>query len=384
MWVYITVFIIAVFLYTISNESNERSKVVLGIYLAGLALFVGCADMLGGYDRYIYGQVFDQLALLERSDSDVLSSAGYRLFSTEWGFLLFNRGMGYLTLNRYVFIFTVTCVIYTLLFVSISRYCRNYPFAVIVFLGLWFFFTFTYLRQVMAATIGWLAIQYAIERKPIPYFLIVFIAFTFHNSAIVLAPFYFVPTKKFDPQLVVLILIIALAIGMGNVLSFLVAESDAFVDAARAEQNANFIEEGSFRVAYFLESVLFVGLLLWKYDAFDERNRKEIILLNMALAFCAILLIFVRSENGGRIGWHYMIGIIASITHIATHPQYKSNALTAAFAMMFCVLFLRILFAWGAQISPYKSFFTNGHREGDYIYDIYEYDLQYDFDKFYK
>ena len=388
MWVYISIFIIAVLIYALSNVSNERSKVVLGIYLAGLALFVGCADMLGGYDRYIYGDVFDELALLERSGGNMLRSAGYRLFSTEWGFLWFNRGMGYLTLNRYVFIFTVTCVIYTLLFVSISRYCRNYPFAVIVFLGLWFFFTFTYLRQVMAATIGWLAIRYVIERKPIPYFLVVFIAFTFHNSAIVLAPFYFVPTKKFAPQLVVLILIIALAIGMGNILSFLVAESDAFVDAARAEQNANLIQEGTFRAAYFMEAVLFAVLLLWKYDAFDERNRKDVVLLNMALVFCVILLVFVRSDNGGRVGWHYMIGIIASITHVVTHPQFKSSALIGAVMVLLCFLYIRILTIWGENgymiLYPYKTFFTNGYRDGDRTHEIYEYDYQYDVDKFYK
>ena len=384
MWVYITVFIIAVFLYTVANESNERSKLVLCIYLAGLAIFVGCADMLGGYDRYIYGEVFDELALLEQNDGNVLKSAGYRLFATEWGFLWFNRIIGYLTLNRYIFIFAITCVIYTLLFISISRYCRNYPFAVIVFLGLWFFFTFTYLRQVMAATIGWLAIQYAISRKPIPYFLIIFIAFTFHNSAIVLAPFYFVPAKKFDPHWVVFLLLSALMIGVGNMLSFLVAESDAFVDAARAEQNAILITEGSFRVAYFLEAIMFAILLLWKYDAFDEQSRKEIVFLNMALVFCAILLVFVRSENGGRFAWHYMIGIIASITQIATLPNNKNSALTGTLIMLFGVLFIRIILAWGVLISPYKSFFSNGHREGDFIYNVYEYDPQYDTDKFYK
>ena len=268
MWIYISIFIIAVFLYLVSNEKNEQSKLVLGIYFVGLALFVGCADMLGGYDRYIYGQVFDEMALVTQNEGNVLTTAGYRLFATEWGYLWFNQLMGYVTLNRYVFIFTVTVIIYTLLFISIKRYCRNYPFAVIVFLGLWFFFTFTYLRQVMAATIGWLAIKYVIDRKPIQFFLIVFIAFTFHNSAIVLAPFYFVPIKKFDKVLVVFILIGALAVGMGNILSGLVAESDAFVDAARVEQNVNNIEEGTFRVAYFVEACLFAGLLLWKYSAY--------------------------------------------------------------------------------------------------------------------
>lgn len=384
MWIYILIFIIAVFLYIVTKEKNEQSKLVLGIYLAGLAMFVGCADMLGGYDRYIYGEVFDQLAMMTQAGGDVTLSAGYSMFSTEWGYLMFNQLIGLVTLNRYVFIFIATCLVYTLLFISIKRYCRNYPFAVIVFLGLWFFFTFTYLRQVMAATIGWLAIKYVIDRKPIQFFLIVFIAFTFHNSAIVLAPFYFVPAKKFDTVFVFFVLVGALAIGMGNLISGLVAESDAFVDAARAEHNATIIEEGTFRIAYFIEAVVFAGLLLSRYDAFDDNNRKEIVLLNMALVFCAILLVFVRSENGGRVAWHYMIGIIASVTHLATSPQHKTSALTGALLMMFSILFLRIVLAWGVLLSPYKTFLTDGHREGDFIYNMYEYDPQYDLDKFYK
>ena len=266
MWIYILLFVIALVYYAASNERTERNKLPLAIYLAGLALFVGCADMLGGYDRYIYCEVFDQLAQVTRNDGNILATAGYRLYSTEWGFLLFNQLIGYLTLNRYVFIFIVTCVIYTLLFISIKRYCRNYPFAVIVFLGLWFFFTFTYLRQVMAATIGWLAIKYVIDRKPIQFFLIVFIAFTFHNSAIVLAPFYFVPAKKFDPVFVFFILIGSLAIGMTNVLGSIVGATDAFMDEMRVQGQVEAIQEGTFRVAYFIEAALFAGLCKAKGD----------------------------------------------------------------------------------------------------------------------
>jgi len=384
MWIYLTILIIAIILYSFSEVTNERSKFILGVYLLVLALFVGCADMLGGYDRYIYGEVFDVISITQDRGGNFASTIGYELFPTEWGFLWFNQLMSYVTHNRYVFIFITTCVIYTLLFISIKRYCRNYPFAVIVFLGLWFFFTFTYLRQVMAATIGWLAIQYAIDRKPIPYFLIVFLAFTFHNSAIVLAPFYFVPVKKFKPSVVVSIFVICLLVGLSNVLGLLFAASDSFTSISKVTENVSYIEEGTFRVAYLIEALLFAALIFWRYDAFDERNRKVIVLLNMALLFCAMLLLFVRSENGGRFAWHYMIGLIATVTHIATHPVHKNNALTGILIVMFFVLFFRILTLWGVLLYPYKSFYSNGHREGDYIYEQYEYDRQYDVNKFYK
>lgn len=386
MFVYILIFIIAVAIYAFSNERNEQSRTVLAIYIGGLAMFVGCADMLGGYDRYIYCEVFDTMSMSYHltGEIDIEGSAGYQLFSAEWGFLWFNQLVALVTLNRYVFILILTLIVYTLLFVSISRYCRNYSFAMIVFLGLWFFFTFTYLRQVMAATIGWLSIKYVIDRKPLPFFFIVFISFIFHNSAIVLAPLYFIPIKKFNPLLVVGGLIFCLLVGLTDALSALFAVSDAIADEAKAEANVQLVEEGSFRVAYLIEAILFLALILWRYDTINENDRKQVVMLNIAILFCAMLLLFVRSENGGRFSWHFMIGLIATVTHIATHPLYKNASLSSGLIIMFAILFIRILILWDMQLSPYKSFFTDGHREGDVIYRVYEYDPRYDRDKFYK
>lgn len=384
MWLYLLIFFIAVLIYLATRNENEKKWVPLAIYLGGLGLFVACADMLGGYDRYIYGEVFDQISLVTRAGGDVTQTTGYRLYRTEWLFLAFNQLMSFVTVNRYIFIFTLTLIIYTLLFFNIKQYCDDYPFAVILFLGLWFFFTFTYLRQVTAATIGWLAIRYAIERKPIPFFAIVLLAYGFHNSAIVLAPLYFVPQRKFSPALIVVGLALCLVIGMSNILGGIFGAADAFTDAARIEQNINTFEEGEFRFAYFIEAVFFISLILWQYELFDEDTPRQITLMNMAIIFCALLLLFVRSENGGRMAWHYIIGIIATITFIAKNTEF--TVIRSGIIIMCLLLFLRIFNAWQITntLYPYKTFFTNGHRTPDYIYEHYEYDPQYDRDKFYK
>lgn len=382
MWIYLLIFFIAVFLYLMSRDGDEKNALPLAIYLIGLGLFVGCADMLGGYDRYIYGEVFDHLSLVTRSGGDITQTTGYILYGTEWLFLAFNQLMAFITINRYIFIFTLTIIIYTLLFFSIKQYCDDYPLAVILFMGLWFFFTFTYLRQVTAATIGWLAIRYAIDRKPLPFFIIVFLAFGFHNSAIVLAPLYFVPQKKFNQLTIMLGLVVCLAVGMSNLLASIVGEADVFADQARVEQNVYALTEGTFRIAYFLEAIFFITLIMWQYDLFDEEDPKQITLMNMAIIFCAILLLFIRSENGGRMAWHFMIGIIATVTYIANNSEFP--AIRSGIILLSAFLFLRILIYWGNQLSPYKSFFTNGHRTPDYIHEWYEYDPQYDRDKFYK
>lgn len=384
MWLYLTIFIVAVLIYLQTRDGNEKNTMPLAIYLGGLGLFVACADMLGGYDRYIYGEVFDQLSLVTRAGGDVTQTGGYTLYRTEWLFLAFNQLMSYITVNRYIFLFTLTIIIYTLLFFSIKQYCDDYPFAVILFLGLWFFFTFTYLRQITAATIGWLAIRYAIERKPIPFFSIVLLAYGFHNSAIVLAPLYFVPQKRFSQTKVLLGLALCLVIGMSNILGTIVGEADVFTDAARTEQNVNALAEGSFRFAYFIEAAFFMTLILWQYDLFDDEDSRQLTLLNMAIIFCALLLLFVRSENGGRVAWHYMIGLIAIISYIAKNSEF--TAIRSGIIIMCLFLFLRIFNSWQIMngLYPYKTFFTNGYRNPDIIHEWYEYDPQYDRDKFYK
>lgn len=103
----------------------------------------------------------------------------------------------------------------------------------------------------------------------------------------------------------------------------------------------------------------------------------------MALAFCAILLLFAKSENGGRLSWYYMIGIVATLSNITLRYK-RSSVYSLGVALLSFMLFLRITISWGVLLRPYKTFFTEGVREKDYIEQKYEYDHGYDRDKFYR
>lgn len=376
---------LAIFILYILSQTNPRSKWLLGIVLLSLGIFVGLGDMLGGYDRYIYGEIFDTISSDIRAGYGFNESIFVTINATEIGYTVFNVLMSYITQNRYIFIFTLTLIIYILLFFSIKKYTNNYSFAVLLFLGLWFFFTFTYLRQVTAAAIAWLAIEYAIDRKPWKFFGILLIAFSFHNSAIIFAPIYFIPIRKFSSQSVIGVMIIILLLGMTTLPETLFSSFGGL--SGTEERMAGLAlqdEKGvGFRPEYLLEAVAFLGFILMNYSLFDEKNKTQIVLLNMALVFCAILLFFIRSGNGGRLGWYYMIGVISILTLIATKDK-KINIHTVSIAFMSLVLYIRIVISWGVLVSPYKSFLTNGHREGDYIYEQYEYDHRYDSDKFYR
>lgn len=382
MWLYLLIFAVPVFAF-LQNTRSFNSVKFLAFFMLFLALFVGLSDMFGGYDRYIYGQLFDQLADDMNGSRNVLLSPIFSQYHSEWGYIGLNWLIAHVTANRYIFILIVTLIIYLLLFFSFKEYFDNYPFGLILFLGLWFFFTFTYLRQVLAVSVGILSIKYAIKRKPLLFFLFVLLAYGFHNSAIILAPFYFIANRKFSKQSLYIILVLCFIAGISGVTSSLYqAYGEMSNDVQRVEK---YSVEGSFRIAYFLEAGFFLYFIFKNYNRFPVTDKFHLAMMNMSICFCAILLFFIRSDNGGRLSWFYIIGLMSYFTTLV-HRKYINFNDSVVLILLFVFLYMRIYTGWQAynNLYPYKTFLTNGHRYPDFSWENFEYDHRYDVDKFYR
>ena len=381
MWIYLIIFCIPVVYFFGNKNTINRSTHFLFLYLLFLALFVGFSDMLGGYDRYIYGEVFDTIADVTTNRRSYLDNNVFLFFPGEPGYIIINILLSYITENRYIFFFIYTLIIYVLLFISLKRHANNYPLALAIFLGLWFFFTFTYLRQVLGATIAWLGIIYVIERKFWKFLLVFLIAWSIHKSAIIFFPIYFIPIKKYPARIVLLVMAIALVIGLSPIPNALF---NAYGDSSIVEQQDDYSSSGSIRIAYLFEAFIFLYIVLSQYKAI-RKEKSEIVLLNIALIFCAILLIFARSENGGRLSWYYMIGVILTLSNIGS--RYRKKSLLSLGLIFLCLfLYARIYLSWQSfyYLYPYKTFLTTGYRKMDTVHDRYEYDEKYDINKFYR
>ncbi len=383
MILYLLWFFTAVVICFYTLPLNKKEQTTLATYyLVALGIFIGLADMLGGFDRYIYGELFDSMADVTSEGGNPWLSYSFIFYKSEFGYGTFSALMSFITSNRYFFIFTLTIIIYVLLIISLKEYSSNMPFSVILFLGLWMFFTFTYLRQVIGCTIGWLAIKYIIKRDLKLFLLVWFIGYSFHNSLLILLPMYFVPIRKFQPRTVFSLMIAAFILGLTSIpQAIFEAYGEVDVNRVNAEDYA---KDFGFRYAYLIEASFFLYIILTNYRKIPNRA-KDVVLLNMALVFCAILLVFIRSENGGRLGWIYMIGIICTISSLSVDKRIitKDGILIIIISLF---LFIRIYISWqsGIFLYPYKSFLTDGYRENDPIRAKYEYDINYDKDKFYR
>ena len=381
MILYLAWFFISVILFYSTLKSSKKIQIqMVTIYLLALAVFVGLGDMLGGYDRYIYAELYDSMADVTHGGGNPWKSIAFAFYGSEFGYGTFCALLTYLTGNRYIFIFITTMIIYILLIKSLKQYVDNAPFAVVMFMGLWFLFTFTYLRQVIGCTIVWLSIKYIIERDWKRFLLVWFIAFSFHNSAIIFLPVYFLPIRKFTRLQVLIVMAAALLLGLSPFPQALFAAYGE-VDEGRTNA-AGYATDAGFRWAYLIEALFFIYVIIKNYHQISEK-KKDVFMLNTALIFCAILLIFVRSENGGRLGWMFMLGILCTLSNLCV----KNKRFLSQGVLMFVVcffLYFRILNAWGVLLTPYKTFLTDGYREGDFIHDYYEYDSMYDENKFYR
>ena len=374
------IIIVAIYLFSLKRISIGKNVYMLGIYMLGIALFVGLGDMLGGYDRYIYAELFDNMADVINSGGSPFLSDSFMFYRSEFGYGAYCALLSQITANRYIFILITTLIIYTLIFFSIKDYAENYPFAIMIFMGFFFFFTFTYLRQVMGVIIAWFSVRYIIRREFIPFLIVIFVACSFHNSAIIFLPIYFIPIKKFSVRTVAVVMGICLLIGMSTV------PSSLFEIYGEANENrinvVEYSENIDFRYEYLLEALVCLGMILYFYSRIPKKT-EQIVMLNIALAFCALLLIFIHSENGGRLAWYYMIGLIATFTTLDTRKRTVSYYNLSIILLSF-ILYFRIIYSWGILLTPYKTFLTDGIRDGDYIEEKYEYDHGYDVDKFYR
>ena len=377
MYIYILVFIIALFYYY-SSKKSQQSQLFLAFFFIYVSLFVGLGDMIGGYDRYIYGEAFDFIADEMHSTSPNLSKAYYLVGGTEYLFFYWEVLLTFITGNRYIFIFITSLLIYFLFYRAFVKYLEDYPLSCIIFLGFFFYFTMTYLRQVIAVGIVWQGIEYIWNRKKIKFFIFIILGYFVHSSTLVFALFYFVPLKKFTKKEIILFLVISFLIGLTPLPSALIDNASSAVGKGNYQD-----QDQGFRIEYIFEVIFFVWIYFKNYAKIAS-DKKTVTFLNMSFVLCGLLLIFMRFGQGGRLGWFFLIGVFYMLPYLANQKNAFIWMKPLVILMSF-ILFMRMTISWSPLNVPYKTFLTPGEPAGDgSTFIVYEYDFDYVNNKFHR
>ena len=176
------------------------SGVLLLVLFLVLVIPAGIRDLSVGSDTFNYRDIF----VYKQGALTLTSFIG----GIEPGFVIFQSIMQSVTTSFTVYLFSIATVVVGLHLKIFKKLSEHIGISIFVFiaLGVYLFF-FNGARQSMAASIYGFAIFALIEKKPIKYVLITLLAVTFHKSAIIMLPMYFVIGTPFSlKQFVLLVL----------------------------------------------------------------------------------------------------------------------------------------------------------------------------------
>lgn len=177
-------------IYKPNKKKNVAYVILVFLYLFGLSYYrYGI-----GNDYYSYINIFNRASYIDWKDcfSDEI----------EVGYILLCKVISLITNNSQYMHGIMAFLILTPTAYVIAKYSKNVWLSCHLYLCLTFYYSsMNFIRQTMAATILFISYRLFIERKTIPFIIMILLASTIHSSVLIMIPIYLMiayikPTTK--------------------------------------------------------------------------------------------------------------------------------------------------------------------------------------------
>lgn len=329
MTVYFSVLLILSFLFIFSSAENCQPVVRKMTYVAAaviLTLVSGLRYMVGtDYLQYIsnYSSYLTNFSIFSQPALSIvakISSFIYNDYAT-WFFLMA--------------VITVAPVIF-----MIVKRNKNVELAIMLYLliGCWHF-SFNIVKQTAAATILFCGYNFLKERQFLKWCIVCLIASTFHVSAVLMVPVYFLADNKINKKRVLILIIAAFIIRFSyDKMFYLIAilkRGEGLVDeySATANQSVNI-----FRIIVNCMPVIVYFIFRKAYE--DVKNSDFYCLLNLSLLNAVLNIASMGSIYLNRVCCYTNIFNVFFIPMLfpSLKPEYnkiKPIVMTAYMAVIF-------------------------------------------------
>jgi len=346
---YLIIFLFATILFF---QENER-KVSAGFYilLAVLICFSGFRDMIGGYDVYVYAQVYEapkeRIALYEGFE------VGFRTY------YLFLRNISD---SRFFMFFVTATIMMSLHFFAIKKHSPIIYFSVFILFCKFFLMSFVYLRQGIAMGIIWFSLPYILNRNYLKFTALALLAFFFHKSCVIFFPMYFLARVQIKNINMLIIAVFSLFISVSPLSGALLG---AIAETSGDEKASIYVSNsGDVNIFYFIEVLLLIYLLLKFRDDFYKTKFGTLIVNGL---FGYILVNIISLTNGSfiRFGWYYFFFLILALPSIYNFIQDKNSKklFKGLVYIYYSFIFFRLLIVYDdGDFMPYKSIFQDFNR----------------------
>ncbi len=203
------------------------------------------------------------------------------------------------------------------------------------------------IRQAIAMCICLYAIEYCKNRKLFKFVLLVLLAMTFHNSAVIFFPvylFYLIPLNSVT---------CIISFFVSGVLLFLSPRIISIANQWYGSEYYRVVDSGGF-VALIVYIIIVVLAILLQKQAKNKKQYEFFFFLTFAGASIYAMR-YIGGLIAGRISNYYMFGQIILLPNIIASMDKKTGTVVKCHAIVLCVL-LFIYRLIGSDLIPFKFF----------------------------
>lgn len=282
--VYLAVLILVGWYLQGDTAVSDRTRAIcLGVTAAVLVAIMTLRYGMG-YDYFSYQDIFTGMAATPMSEV----IAGH---PTELGFYIFTKLVSMVTAEYHIFLLCCNIIMVGCVFWVIYRYSPVWWVSAVLYLTLQFMpHSMNFLRQSLAASILFTGWGFLKKGKLIPYMLVVLLATTFHISAIIMIPAYFLMRLPYNRKVLAFY-------GCGTLVVYLAftplinfATTHIFPQYAQYIDSSIYAAGNNFTFVY-VPLACFVGAVIAS-KALLERDKSNSILI-YSMLFTAVFYLFM-------------------------------------------------------------------------------------------
>lgn len=355
---YLLIFFLAFLLYW---QKDQSSKGLYYFFMICCIVMIGSRDMIGGFDVYIYGEVFEAYS--------VPQMLAFPFF--EKGYLIYNALVRQITDDRYYFFFITAAITIIAHFSAIRKMSPLLFFSLFIYFSKFFLMSFVYVRQFMAMGIVWWALVYLIKGKKLVPILMLVAAYYFHRSSILFFPMIFLLNVKLTRNQMILLVFGVFAMFLSPIGNFLLTVLAENSDNEKLNYYTD--KTNSINFLYVIEGLL-LSYVAYVYKNIFYRNPKTTVIFNGFLIYIVITIAAVTNATYVRFSWYFFIFVILGLSHVYLYiNNLKEKRTYRLFVFLyFALLLIRMLFVWdNGDLIPYKAFYLDTERKG--YFDFMEY-----------
>ena len=322
-------------------------KVYIAIACIMFVLLAGLRNTQVGMDTEMYSVLFRYMQNM-RSFKQALNS--WQLGGVEPGYALteylFSRHLSF-----QVFLFAMGMISIVPIMVVIYKYSKNYWMSLFLFVAFGYFsFAMNGIRQAVAIGICMIAYIFAKEKKLVPYLFSVAFAMTFHLSAAIFIPVYWLSNIKLNKR-TVLIYLVALA-----VTNIFKNQLFTIANVFGRQVYSSTGDAGGVRMYLFMMATVAV-IYFFRHDFIKESPEDNTTLLSM---FAIATLIWpIASANAAmfRLYYYYHVFMVFCIPAFLHSQKRNVRFLFTVIFILVSVYYLQVYIIGGnLKYNPYYFF----------------------------